>query len=178
MADTRRGCLQAEEWVRVNGFPVHFPGRSFFKRLVPLRDGGTFQFDAVADDESVFGLISTSGYKTVRGNDNTGAIRKIESDLLMFERFDRDGGPEAKLVLAFTELTMADGFIRKQNRGRVRKDILILHVPLPPEVQLLVEADRAASRREQGAPEQPELNHEVLRQALGSSYDRLVMKKK
>lgn len=155
---------------------LKFTGLNFAKREVPLLTGGVFEFDAVATDDTVFALISTSASKTVSGNPNTGAIRKILSDLYRFEQLPNE---EAIRALVFSELTMVEKFKREQSRGRVSENIQIIHAPLPDEIQGLVERARALSRDEQSSRKPgATLDHEVLKKALGAdAYERLVMKK-
>ncbi|WP_147446959.1 hypothetical protein [Corallococcus sp. CA054B] len=159
MADVRESCARAEEWVRENALPVQFPGRTFFKKRLSLSDGGTFEFDAVADDESVIGLVSTSTWKTVTGNANTGAIRKIRSDLLRFTQLPNSS---SILVLGFTEFATAEGFLREKNRGKISSRVEIIHFPLPKDIQLLVEAGRVESRSEQRTRPVAAINVEAL----------------
>ncbi|XXF79757.1 hypothetical protein P2318_08350 [Myxococcaceae bacterium GXIMD 01537] len=163
MANVREGCARAEEWVRENGFPAQFPGRAFFKKRLPLRDGGTFEFDAVADDESVIGLVSTSTWKTVTGNANTGAIRKIRADLL---RFTQLPSLSSTMVLGFTELATAEGFLREKNRGKISSRVEIIHFPLPEDIQILVEAGRVESRSEQRTRPMAAISVEALPEHL------------
>jgi len=62
MADTRIQ-IEVEDWVRRNWMPTHF-GKKFFREHLKIRSGGVFDFDAVSDDASIVGTISTSGSKT------------------------------------------------------------------------------------------------------------------
>lgn len=62
MADTRIQ-LEVEDWVRRNWMPTQY-GSKFSRERLPLRSGGVFDFDAVSEDRSIVGTISTSGART------------------------------------------------------------------------------------------------------------------
>ncbi|MDZ4348196.1 MAG: hypothetical protein U1A22_01495 [Xanthomonadaceae bacterium] len=57
--------------------PQRFKGIGFKEEKVPLVWGGKFAFDAVSDDKSIIGLVSTSAAKTSGGKQATAKIQKL-----------------------------------------------------------------------------------------------------
>jgi len=119
MADTRMQ-LEVEDWVRRNWMPTQY-GRKFSRERLPLRSGGVFDFDAVSDDHSIVATISTSGAKTSTGNQGSGKILKLRSDMLFLTMVEAK-----RRVIILTERDMCDqcekefGWWPRSSRDRIR----------------------------------------------------------
>src|SRR5437762_504589 len=116
MADTRIQ-LEVEDWVRRNWMADQF-GTRFSRERVPLRSGGVFDFDAVSHDHSIVATISTSGSMTAGGNNASGKILKLRSDMLFLTMVKGE-----RRVMVLTERDMCDRCEKEAAGGRVPPEI-------------------------------------------------------
>ena len=131
-----------EDWVRREWMPSRY-GQRFSRDRVDLTSGGVFDFDAVSADGTMVANISTSGYKTAGGNHGTGKMLKVRSDIffLVLAKADR------KVVL-LTERDMYEKWLSEADSGRVPHSVEFVHVEIPHELNLELEASRKAASRE------------------------------
>ena len=125
MADTKIQ-REVEEWIRVNWMEKHF-GQEFRRDKVKLSPGGTHEFSAVSDDDSIVACITTSQAKSPSTSRGTGKINKIRSDLYFLLLVEA----KRKLVL-FTEPDMYEVFLKEAGSGRV---------PISIEFRLVIPED-------------------------------------
>ncbi len=141
MADTRIQ-LAVEDWVRLEWMRTQL-GQRFVRERVPLTSGGVFDFDAVSVDGKIVAVISTSGSKTASGKHAVGKMNKIRSDvyfLLLAEA-------ERRLVL-LTEQDMYARWGREVEAGRVPSSIEFVHVEIPQDLNLKLQASRRRASQE------------------------------
>lgn len=82
--------------------------------------------------------------KTNTGKNASGKIHKIKSDTLYLINAK---GP-VKRIQVFTEKTMYNHFQKEKDIGRYPKDIELIHIQLPVNLQNLVENVRRAAVKE------------------------------
>lgn len=135
---------KAELWIVGHYLPAHFDGLLFEERKVSLKWGGVFAFDAVSEDQSIIGLVSTSAAVTAGNNLATAKIQKLKCDTLYLTNVAR---PCRKLLI-FSESSMIKQFQKEVEARRFPKDIELIHAELPDELHQEVLAARLAARRE------------------------------
>lgn len=141
MADTSAQHA-AEEWVVSYFLPDHFRGRSFAARQLLLKWGGQFAFDAVSDDGTVVGCVSTSESRTASGRSAIGKYQKLKADALYLLHVLG----ARQIFLVFTEDSMWNHFRKEQQSGRFPPEIELLYVSLPENIHNhVLEARRVAS---------------------------------
>lgn len=127
MADTR--CqAECEDWVRQKWMPQRF-GQQFRRDRMRLTSGGVYAFDAVSDDGTTLGTISTSNAKTSGGKLAVGKLMKLRSDMLFLMLAE----PKTAMVI-LTERDMYDLCEKEKESGRTPLHIQFHHAPLPPEL--------------------------------------------
>jgi hypothetical protein len=135
VADTRIQ-LEVEDWVRRNWMPTHF-GTKFSRERLPLRSGGVFDFDAVSDDRSIVGTISTSGSKTSGGKHAVGKILKLRSDMLFLTMVEAK-----RRVIVLTERDMYEQCEKEAAGGRVPPEIEFVCALIPDDLRARLAAAR------------------------------------
>ena len=136
MADTRVQ-KKAEGWVLAEFLPSVF-GVPFGNRKVLLNWGGKFEFDAVSQDGTIVGNISTSSAITAGAKLATAKIQKIKCDTLYL--LYAQGASQRLLI--FTELDMQRHFEKEIKNGRFPKGVKLIHAPLPVPLQREIEIAR------------------------------------
>jgi hypothetical protein len=127
--------LEVEDWVRRNWMAAKF-GTTFSRERLELRSGGVFDFDAVNEDRSIVGTISTTGAKTSRGKHAVGKILKLRSDMLFLTMVEAE-----RRILILTERDMYEQCTSERAGGRVPPEIELACAVLPEGInQRLVEA--------------------------------------
>lgn len=134
----------AELWIVQQYLPNQFDGLTFEEKKVTLVWGGLFAFDAVCEDQSIIGLVSTSSAKTSGGKLATAKIQKLKCDTLYLTNV---ACPCRKLLI-FSEASMFKQFQKEVSVGRFPNDIELLHVELPKEISEPVLAARLEAQRE------------------------------
>ena len=142
MADTSAMKNEIEFWVRKVGLPerLGFDGMQFTGQNLALSSGGEFAFDAVDKDKTVAVCIS-AGNST-----NPGATNKIFKDAL-FLLLAKES--VKRRILVFTGEALFNRFKREQKEGRMPKEIELMHVKLPDDLQSTADEVGRNSRREQ-----------------------------
>ena len=138
--DLRAIELYVREWLG-----SQFPDHDFRERLLLLRTGKKFAFDAVSDDGSIVGSILSNRPKTRGGNENTGAVRKALLDICYLLAVP--GDPVRLMV--FTDTEFRD-LVAKRDRlgdGSIRMEIC----PLPSNLAALRQRVLDGASREQRA---------------------------
>ena len=145
MADTSK-LLEVEQFVRENCLQQSF-GQNFTKRDMPLgwKTGGMFEVDAVSEDGTIAACITTSASS---GKPKPGQIRKICTDALFMLNL-RDVKTR---LLAFTDKAMHDHFVKEQDKGRFPDTIDLLHCPLNPAQQQIVDSVHGKAVKEMTQP--------------------------
>lgn len=149
MADTRIQ-IEVEDWVRRNWMPIHF-GKKFFRERLKVRSGGVFDFDAVSDDASVVGTISTSGSKTSGMKNAVGKILKLRSDVLFLTMVKAE-----RRVIVLTEQDMFDQCKKESAGGRVPPEIEFVCAEIPDELRARLVAARLKASGEHRAESRPD----------------------
>jgi len=144
MADTRIQGL-VEDWVRTKALSKLF-NKNFEKKKLLLNWGGTFEFDAVADDMSIAVCISTSKAKTSSGRPAVGQRFKIKSDTLFLMSIAK----ETEKILCFTDMEMMKSFESDRSFGRFPPDqiIKLLHIEIPEELNKKLSIAREIASKE------------------------------
>lgn len=127
-----------ERWVRDTWMPAAFRA-SFAPRKLPLRSGGHFDFDAVSPDGRIVANISTSSHRLASGKHGVGKVMKLRSDMLFLLLAEC----ERRLVV-LTEADMYAWWQGEIGRGRVPREIELVHAPIPEE--MAIELRRARAR--------------------------------
>lgn len=143
MADTT-AQKNAERWIVGHFLPARFDGLLFQEQKVPLVWGGVFAFDAVSEDRSIIGLVSTSAAITAGNNLATAKVQKLKCDTLYLTNV----ACSCKKLLVFSEASMSRHFKKEADAGRFPKDIELIHAELPEGLQSEVVAARTVARRE------------------------------
>lgn len=143
MADTS-AQKKAELWVTGHFLPQRFDGITFSEQTVPLVWGGEFAFDAVSNDQSIIGLISTSAAKTSGGKQATSKIQKLKCDTLYLMNVS----VPCRKLLVFSERSMLEFFQKDITKGRFPNNIELLHAELPAEILAEVHAARRVAQQE------------------------------
>jgi hypothetical protein len=117
--------------------------RSFSKQRLLMQQRGYFEFDAVSDDQTIVGNISTATATTHLGKVAAGKKSKIRADCLMLSLVD---APTKLLLL--TESCMADLCEREQAEGRLPLDISIQHVELRSDLAQELRVAREVASQE------------------------------
>jgi hypothetical protein len=144
MADTRIQ-IEVEDWVRRNWMPAHF-GKKFFRERLKVRSGGVFDFDAVSEDCSIVGTISTSGSKTSGMKNAVGKILKLRSDMLFLTMVEAE-----RRVIVLTEQDMFDQCKKESAGGRVPPEIEFVCAEIPDELRARLIAARLKASGERQA---------------------------
>jgi hypothetical protein len=121
---------EAEDHVRRVFLRAKF-GQRFSRERLRLSPGGTFDFDAVSDDEKIVCCISTSAGETSGGNRAVAKLSKMKADVLHLLLIPG----EKKRVMAFTDSDMAVLLQEEKDNGRIPKDIEILVADVPPDIR-------------------------------------------
>jgi hypothetical protein len=145
MADIRMQ-LEVEDWVRRNWMPTQY-GAKFSRERLPLRSGGVFDFDAVSDDHSIVATISTSGAKTSTGNQGSGKILKLRSDMLFLTMVEAK-----RRVIILTERDMCDQCEKEFAGGRVPPEIKFVCAVIPDDLRARLVAARSKASGEHMMP--------------------------
>jgi hypothetical protein len=156
MADTRVQ-LEVEDWVRENWLQNEY-GRKFYRNRLKLSSGGVFDFDAVSEDKSIAGCISTSGGKTSSGKLAVGKLLKLRSDMLFLHLAI---GVDRKL-LVLTEADMWEVCKKERAGGRMPLDIDLQLASIPEELRLRLLKARAAASAEVTPEKIEQLPDELL----------------
>jgi len=142
---TTRVQKECELWIANHWLPSVY-GQSFSEQRIQMQKRGFFDFDAVSEDRSIIGNVSTATARTHRGQIASGKKSKLRADCLMLGLV----AAQFKLML-LTEACMYDLAVHEQENGRLPLDVQIVHVQLPSELSLrLHDARETASREVRG----------------------------
>lgn len=109
----------------------------------PADVGRRVRLDAVNQDRTVVGTISTSSARTTGGNWATGAMMKLRPDMLFLVL----AAPQRALLI-LTERNMYDLCLKERSIGRVPPQIEFFHASLPNDL-----AAKLVSAKQRGADE-------------------------
>jgi hypothetical protein len=135
---------QAELWIVNTYLPERFNGHKFKEQKLKLKWGGHFAFDAVNEDQSLVGLVSTSPSKTASGGAATAKIQKLKCDSLYLLNINSD----PRKFMVFSEISMLDHFRNDVKTGRFPDNIELIHINLPREIYINVLAARKQAQLE------------------------------
>lgn len=143
MADTS-AQKKAELWIVGHFLPQRFDGILFREQTVHLVWGGEFAFDAVSEDRSIIGLVSTSAARTSGGKQATAKIQKLKCDTLYLTNVS----VPCRKLLVFSERSMLEKFQKDVRLGRFPSDIELIHAELPAKLLAEVQVARLEAQRE------------------------------
>ena len=147
MADTTKIKTVIEPYVR-NWLSKQFPGHVFKEKPIQLTTGGSYSFDAVAEDTSIAAAILSNRAKTRTGRENTGGVRKALSEVGYLK-----AAPERmKKVMVFTD----DDFYQLIRRRASRLGtgaIQMMVCKLPPHLEAALREILDKASHEQRAAE-------------------------
>jgi hypothetical protein len=126
--------IVAEDWIRETFLPKKY-GQSFRQKNLELQSRAQARFAAVSDDGEIVAAICTSAGYTSKGKVATDELQKVRSDALRFLMLD--ARPQ-KLLMIFTDPSMIDVVKDEKKRDRFPKDLEILRVKLPAELEASV----------------------------------------
>jgi hypothetical protein len=134
--------VEAENWIRDKFLPKKF-GQSFQQKNLELQSRAQVKFAAVSDDGEIVAAICTSAGFTSNGKKATDELQKVRSDALRFLMLA--GRPQRRLMI-FTDQSMIDVVKDEKKRDRFPKELEILRVKLPPDLEARVsESPKTAS---------------------------------
>ena len=145
MANTTRIKSAIEPYVR-GWLASEYPGHRFEETSVHLIWGRDHKFDAVSEDGTIIAEILSSGAKTRSGNENTGGVRKAESDLLRFFGIDE----QTTKIMVFTDSAFLD-LISRRTAGLGIERIKLVHCKLPAKLESILQDTRQTASKEQRA---------------------------
>jgi hypothetical protein len=108
-------------------------GQNFTKLRLPLSTGGLHEFDAVSGDGLVVASVKSSGGKTASGKHPAGKVNSAIAELYFLSLIS---APTKYLVL--TSAAFYDIFV-KTLEAKIASGIQVRHIPLPNELQELVD---------------------------------------
>lgn len=147
MANTHRIKELVEPYVRTwlaerFGQPFH----SDFLELSGVKDKpAQHEFDAVSEDRNIVCGIKTASWTTSGGKRGSGKIQGAYAELYFLNFVEAE---QKYLVLTDHEFYEK---LRNDSRGKLAPDIDLLHCELPEDLQRIVGAIRAESRKELGS---------------------------
>jgi hypothetical protein len=147
MADTKKIKTVIEPYV-CNWLSEQFPGHTFKEKPVRLTNGGRYDFDAVAEDDSIVAAILCNRAKTRTGRENTGGVRKALTEISYLKSVSEG----VKKVMIFTD----DGFcqlIRRRASRLGMEPIQTMVCKLPPHLEAELRAILDRASHEQRAAE-------------------------
>jgi hypothetical protein len=134
--------LEVEDWIRDTPLRTTF-GQRFHRERVRLSSGGLFDFDGVSDDRKVVVSVSTSGASTATGKLAVGKLTKIRADVLFLLLAEAE-----HRVLCLSEQDMFQLCQKEMRAGRLPKEVQVLRVELPSELDQRLKAARKAASDE------------------------------
>ena len=145
MSDTTQIKKIIEPYVR-KWLASEFPGHEFKEASVSLKWGRNHKFDAVSEDGSIVVAILSNGAKTRGGKENTGGVRKAESDLLRFHGID----DETTKIMVFTDAAFLD-LINRRTAGLGIEGLRRIHCKLPEDLESKLQKTLSDASKEQRA---------------------------
>ncbi|MBL7062308.1 MAG: hypothetical protein ISS54_06190 [Dehalococcoidia bacterium] len=147
MANTTKIKTAIEPHVR-NCLSKQFPGHVFKEKPIQLTTGGSYTFDAVAENASIVAAILSNRAKTRTGRENTGGVRKALLEIGYLKAV-----PESvKKVMVFTD----DDFyqlIRRRASRLGTGPIQMMLCKLPPHLEAVLREILDKASHEQRAAE-------------------------
>ena len=144
MANTHLIKILVEPYVR-RQLEANF-GQPFASKFMPLPGGGSHEFDAVSDDETIVSAIKSHSGLTSGGNRPGAKILACYAELYYLLQIE---APHRLLVMTnpeFFEIFSHD------SRGRLHPDLELKLVRLPAEMQVRIDGvTRAASEEMTGS---------------------------
>jgi hypothetical protein len=159
MANTVLLRTMVEDYVR--GHLQDRYGQLFSPRTLPLRSGGRRGFDAVSVDQRIVASVSTASGLTAGGNKPNGKINKAIADLYFLTLVD---APIRLLVLTTPRFHT---ILVREMMGAVAEGIAIECLPLPEEMQRVVDVIVSAASLEVSPAKAGQLAHEQVEVEAG-----------
>jgi hypothetical protein len=140
MADTTKIKTMVEPYI-CNWLSNQFPGHVFREKSIQLTTGGSYRFDAVAEDVSIVAAILSNRAKTRTGRENTGGVRKALSEISYLKSV-----PErVKKVMVFTDDAFCQLIRRRASRlGMAPIQMMVCKLPPHLEAELKEILDKAS----------------------------------
>jgi hypothetical protein len=118
-----------EEWVQSVALPKLY-NQKFSQQSLLLKSGGQYKFDTVSEDTSIVAVISTDPGKTPQGKTATDNLQKIRQTVWWTMMIDH----LPKIILVLTEQSMIHLIKEEKKKDRFPKEIEIVRVKLPDEM--------------------------------------------
>ncbi|MFC1920046.1 hypothetical protein ACFLWX_04575 [Chloroflexota bacterium] len=147
MADTTKIKTIIEPYVR-DWLSKRYHGHVFKERSVQLTGGGSYAFDAVADDGSIVAAILCNRAATRTERENTGGVRKALPEIGYLKAVP--AGVERLMV--FANRDFCDLIQRRGSRLGTEK-IQMIVCTLPPDLEALLMEVLDQASHEQSAAE-------------------------
>jgi hypothetical protein len=120
-----------ETWIR-DSYLQGIYKKKFKKKKLLLQSRGTLEFDAVTADDEIVACISLLSART--GNPETSKEHTKSVQQKAFWMLSLEATPSERLFL-FTEPSMYDFIKQEQKKRRFPKEIKIVLIELPEELQ-------------------------------------------
>ena len=135
------GYNNAEDWVRETALKGRF-GQPFYKKRIVIgqKSDGTdadHEFDAVSSDGNIITSIKAHSGKTSGNKNPVGKITSAFTEVLFLSMVQE--GEKRYLIL--TDPAFYKIFQRKAD-GKLPKNVGLMHIPLPVEIQERVDNDK------------------------------------
>lgn len=122
-------------------------GVPFSKRILPLIDGGQFEFDAVSESAKLVGCIATNA-GVIRGDPGrpaTPKLNKIRSDILFMLRTEA-----THRFVALTDRAMFELCEKEKRKGRIPQEVDFLLAAVTDEMRDRLDREHEMGAREMG----------------------------
>ena len=140
MADTRYLTTTVEDYVRSVLAQKH--GTTFEKVSLTLTTGGKHEFDAVSADRAIVASIKATSGKTASGKMPQGKFNNALAELYYLSLVE---APQRMLVLTYPPFA---ALLKTKIAGALPSGIVIETVPLPPDMQTIVDRVLAVASKE------------------------------
>jgi hypothetical protein len=147
MADTTKIKTVIEPYVR-NWLSDQFRGHVFRERSVQLASGGSYAFDAVAEDGSIVAAILSNRAITRTGRENTGGVRKALAEVGYLKSVPAG----VQKVMVFTDDHFCE-LVRRRASRLGMESIQMMVCALPPNLGVLLKGILDKASQEQRAAE-------------------------
>jgi hypothetical protein len=147
MADTTKIKTMVEPYI-CNWLSNQFPGHVFREKSIQLTTGGSYRFDAVAEDVSIVAAILCNRAKTRTGRENTGGVRKALTEI----SYLKAASEGVKKVMVFTDDDFCQLIWHRASRLGT-EPIQMMVCKLPPRVETELKEILDKASHEQRAAE-------------------------
>jgi hypothetical protein len=144
VANTSYLRYSVEPWVR-DRLQERY-GQSFTSTVLELRTGGRREFDAVSEDGKVVASVKTHSGLTSGGKNPSGKISSALLEVYFLTLVEAD-----IRVLILTNPSFFSIFDLR-TRGQIAPNVQVEHLPLPPDMQAIVDGITGVASTEMTKP--------------------------